>query len=235
MEGILLFNLKSIGQVLLLLAFVSNLIGCNPINKKDKLINNDADIALNERPEFLDISASVIWDGDRTLGGNWISHPDIDSPERVLIKNPSNEKTVVGAVFQKTNNISKRTSTISSDAAIALNIDKNVETKVDIVAVTAIEKSQITNSDDVEKNQNIDTKLVKPIIQVGIFSIENNARKTHEQMRQLELPAKIIDFEIKGKPYWRVVVGPASTEENRSNMLNSIKLAGFTDAYFVSN
>ena len=231
----MLFNLKSIGQVLLLLVFASILTSCNPINKKDKSVNNKANIAVDERPEILNISASVIWDGDRTLGGNWISHPDIDSPKRVLIKNPSNGKTVAGAVFQNTNNKPKRKSTISSDAAIALNIDKNIETKVDIVAVSATQKNQTINTVDAEKNKNVDTKLAKPLIQVGIFSIENNARKTREQMTKLALPVKIIDFELKGKPYWRVIAGPASTEENRNNMLNLIKLAGFTDAYFVSN
>ena len=53
-------------------------------------------------PEILDISASVMWDGEQTLGGNWISHPNVDSPERVLIKNISNGKSIVGAIFQQT-------------------------------------------------------------------------------------------------------------------------------------
>ena len=54
-------------------------------------------------------------------------------------------------------------------------------------------------------------------------------------MRQLNLPVNIFDFQIKGKPYWRVVAGPAETEDSRRNMLKLIKSAGFKDAYFVSN
>ena len=54
-------------------------------------------------------------------------------------------------------------------------------------------------------------------------------------MLQLNVPVNIFDFEIKGKPYWRVVAGPAHSVDSRKNMLKSIKLAGFTDAYYVSN
>ena len=54
-------------------------------------------------------------------------------------------------------------------------------------------------------------------------------------MSKLNLPVNILDFQIKGKPYWRVVAGPASTSDSRKNMLKDIKSAGFTDAYYVSN
>ena len=81
----------------------------------------------------------------------------------------------------------------------------------------------------------LETKLSKSFIQVGIFGVENNANKTRDQMLQLNLPVNIFDFQIKGKPYWRVVAGPASTADSRKKMLKSIKSAGFTDAYYVSN
>ena len=54
-------------------------------------------------------------------------------------------------------------------------------------------------------------------------------------MLQLNLPVNILDFQIKGKPYWRVVAGPASSSDSRRSMLKTIKSAGFTDAYFISN
>ena len=54
-------------------------------------------------------------------------------------------------------------------------------------------------------------------------------------MLKLNLPVNIFDFQIKGKPYWRVVAGPASTSDGRKNMLKLIKSAGFSDAYYVSN
>ena len=55
-------------------------------NKSRSAKKTGRNVTLDEKPEILDISAAVIWDGDQTLGGNWVSHPDVDSPERVLIK-----------------------------------------------------------------------------------------------------------------------------------------------------
>ena len=94
------FSINLIGKFLLVLSFVITNAGCSPLAKKSNSAKNNAKVILDEKPEILDISAVVIWDGNQTLGGNWISHPDVASPERVLIKNISNGKSVFGAVFQ---------------------------------------------------------------------------------------------------------------------------------------
>ena len=234
----MLLSVRLIAKFLLVLSFVSTIAGCNPLTNKSKSTKNTSNITLDEKPEILDLSASVIWDGEQTLGGNWISHPDVDSPERVLIKNISNGKSIVGAIFQQTKKMKTGPAVISSDAAKALNIAQNDQTKVQIIAVRAAERTSITptiaepNKSD---SASIETKLSKPFIQVGIFGVENNANKTKDQMLQLDLPVNILDFQIKGKPYWRVVAGPASSSDSRRSMLKTIKSAGFTDAYFISN
>lgn len=234
----MLLSVRLIAKFLLVLSFVSTIVGCNPLTNKSKSTKNTSNITLDEKPEILDLSASVIWDGEQTLGGNWISHPDVDSPERVLIKNISNGKSIVGAIFQQTKKMKTGPAVISSDAAKALNIAQNDQTKVQIVAVRAAERTSITptiaepNKSD---SASIGTKLSKPFIQVGIFGVENNANKTKDQMLKLNLPVNILDFQIKGKPYWRVVAGPASSSDSRRSMLKTIKSAGFTDAYFISN
>ena len=238
MECILLLSVRLIAKFLLVLSFVSTIVGCNPLTNKSKSTKNTSNITLDEKPEILDLSASVIWDGEQTLGGNWISHPDVDSPERVLIKNISNGKSIVGAIFQQTKKMKTGPAVISSDAAKALNIAQNDQTKVQIVAVRAAERTSITPTiaePTKSDGASIGTKLSKPFIQVGIFGVENNANKTKDQMLQLDLPVNILDFQIKGKPYWRVVAGPASSSDNRRSMLKTIKSAGFTDAYFISN
>ena len=234
----MLLSVRLIAKFLLVLSFVSTIVGCNPLTNKSKSTKNTSNITLDEKPEILDLSASVIWDGEQTLGGNWISHPDVDSPERVLIKNISNGKSIVGAIFQQTKKMKTGPAVVSSDAAKALNIAQNDQTKVQIIAVRAAERTSITptiaepNKSD---SASIETKLSKPFIQVGIFGVENNANKTKDQMLKLNLPVNILDFQIKGKPYWRVVAGPASSSDSRRSMLKTIKSAGFTDAYFISN
>ena len=232
------FNFKSFGKVLFLTTFAITVVSCGSFGNKARTSNNKAEISFQEKPKILDISTSVIWDGSQTLGGNWVSHPNIKSPERVLIKNTTNGKSVVGAVFQQNKNLNKGLAAISSDAAKALSISKNDETKLQLVAIKVIENSKEKTDDtstNVEKKPTSNVNLTKPFIQVGIFGVENNAIKTRDQMAKLGLPINTFDFKIKEKTYWRVVAGPATTLENKDNMLNTIKSAGFTDAYFVSN
>ena len=220
------------------MSFVTTIVGCSPLISKSKSAKNITNATLDEKPEILDISAAVIWDGNQTLGGNWISHPGVDSPERVLIKNISNGKSVVGAIFQQTKKMKSEPALISSDAAKALDIAQNERTEVQIVAIRVPDSTaptKIIAKTKIEKSASLEAKLSKPFIQVGIFGVQDNAKKTKDKMSKLNLPVNILDFQIKGKPYWRVVAGPASTSDSRKNMLKDIKSAGFTDAYYVSN
>ncbi|WP_299614149.1 SPOR domain-containing protein [uncultured Tateyamaria sp.] len=79
------------------------------------------------------------------------------------------------------------------------------------------------------------SKLDRPFIQIGIFSIEANADRTAKQMRNAGVIPTVKSFERDGKPFWRVVVGPAATSSERSQLLKTIKGEGFTDAYAVTN
>ncbi len=234
----MLLNAKLIEKFLLVLIFVSNFVACSPLPNKSTSIPTAAKTTLEEKPEILDISTSVFWDGKQTLGGNWISHPDVDSPERVLIRNIANGKSIVGAIFQQSKKIKSGSAQISSDAAKSLKIDKNEQTKVQIIAIKKTKSTASSKKVD-EPTQaervKLDTKVAKPFIQVGIFGIQENAVNTKDRMLQLSLPVNIVDLQIKGKPYWRIVAGPATTSENRNKMLKLVRSAGFTDAYFVSN
>jgi len=40
---------------------------------------------------------------------------------------------------------------------------------------------------------------------------------------------------VQGSPFWRVIVGPAGSEAQRSAYLDQVKAQGFADAYFVRN
>ena len=167
------------------------------VESMTRLSNSEAEINFHEKPKILDISATVIWDGSQTLGGNWVSHPNIKSPERVSIKNTTNGKSVVGAVFQQTKNPNEGLAAISSDAAKALNISKNDDTKLQLVAIKMIENSKDTadgTSRSVEKKPTSNAKLTKPFIQVGIFGVENNAVKTGNQMSKLGLQTNTFEF-----------------------------------------
>lgn len=79
------------------------------------------------------------------------------------------------------------------------------------------------------------SKLSKPFLQIGIFSIQANAENTAAQMRRAGMVPTIKPGESNGKKFWRVVVGPAANSAERSALLKKIKDTGFTDAYAVTH
>ncbi len=79
------------------------------------------------------------------------------------------------------------------------------------------------------------SSLEKPYIQIGIFSVEQNARNTATAMRQNGMVPVVKEQSAKGKKFWRVIVGPATTKSERSVLLKKIKGVGFEDAYPVTN
>lgn len=79
------------------------------------------------------------------------------------------------------------------------------------------------------------SSLDKPYLQIGIFSVQGNAQNTANQMRSAGIVPTVYEQSSNGKPFWRVVVGPAQTSSERSALLKKIKGIGFSDAYAVTN
>ena len=79
------------------------------------------------------------------------------------------------------------------------------------------------------------SKLAKPYIQIGIFSVEQNAKNTATAMRQDGMVPTVKKQSSNGKTFWRVVVGPATSKSEMDALLKKIKATGFSDAYAVTN
>ncbi|AHD01537.1 SPOR domain-containing protein [Leisingera methylohalidivorans] len=77
--------------------------------------------------------------------------------------------------------------------------------------------------------------LDKPYIQIGIFSVEANAKRTANMMRSAGMVPVVREQASSGKAFWRVLVGPAQNKTERSQLLKSVKETGFADAYAVTN
>lgn len=75
----------------------------------------------------------------------------------------------------------------------------------------------------------------KPYIQLGLFSVEENARRLADQLRARGIIPLIRQGSASGKTYWRVLVGPAETGAERAALMKKVKAMGFADAYFVSS
>lgn len=81
----------------------------------------------------------------------------------------------------------------------------------------------------------VKSSLAKPYIQIGIFSIEGNADRTATQMRSAGMVPLVKEQSANGKPFWRVLVGPATTKGELNELLKKIRAEGFSDAYAVTN
>lgn len=79
------------------------------------------------------------------------------------------------------------------------------------------------------------SSLERPFIQIGIFSIEANATGTADRLRSTGIVPTVLQQESQGRTFWRVIVGPASSEAERAELLRQVKSQGFEDAYAVTN
>jgi cell division septation protein DedD len=79
------------------------------------------------------------------------------------------------------------------------------------------------------------SSLAKPYVQIGIFSVEQNALNTATAMRTAGMIPTVKELGLNGKTFWRVIVGPAQGKSDLTQLLKKVKSQGFTDAYAVKN
>lgn len=75
----------------------------------------------------------------------------------------------------------------------------------------------------------------RAFVQIGIFSVEANAKRAADQIRAAGPAAEVRKEESQGKTFWRVVAGPAGSAAEREALVKKIKGLGYADAYAVSN
>lgn len=260
-----------------------------------KLIERDV-----EAPDVFQVTEKGLWDGRPSLGGVWVAHPDVQEPERVIIRNTKNGKFVIGALFRRERNNPGPILQVSSDAADALNMLAGAPAQLNVTALRresapdpeALAAAEVEGEGEdgtlapaeVEQTtldplagaaaaiENAEaaepvrpatqtagataavateatpkptpaaatparstSSLSKPYLQIGIFSVEQNARNTATAMRQEGMVPTVKKQSSQGKTFWRVVVGPAQSKSEQSVLLKKVKEVGFDDAYAVTN
>jgi len=236
-------------------------------------VSGDTTVKLVERdveaPDVFQVTDQALWDGRPSLGGVWVAYPGNTQPERVIIRNQTNNKFVIGALFKRERENPGPSIQLSSDAAAALGVLAGKPTTLN---VTALRREQVPDapapvaeddSSDTPKDEPVNAlaaaaaaidaaekakakptpppvrtasgALDKPFIQIGIFSVEQNARNTATSLKTLGIIPIIKAQESKGKKFWRVLAGPASNKSERSQLLKKVRTLGFNDAYFVTN
>jgi cell division protein FtsN len=88
-----------------------------------------------ESPEVFSATDEGLWDGRPSLGGIWVAHPDVTSPERVVIRNASTGKEITGALFRREREMPGPRIQVSSDAAAALGMVAGAPAELSVVAL----------------------------------------------------------------------------------------------------
>ncbi len=237
-----------------------------------------------EAPDVFQVTDEGLWDGRPSLGGVWVAHPGVKDPERVIIRNTANSKSVIGALFRREQANPGPALQVSSDAAAALEMLAGAPVELSVIALrreeapdpaaqaeseaeldapdavevstldpisgaaAAIDEADVaaqTASGAVAKPAvaakpaasapKAKSALKKPYLQIGIFSVEQNANNAAKAMRKAGMVPEVLSQSSQGKKFWRVIVGPATSTSERDTLLKTIKGVGFGDAYPVTN
>jgi cell division septation protein DedD len=122
-----------------------------------KLVERDV-----ESPEVFQVTEKALWDGRPSLGGVWVAHPDSDQPERVIIRNKTNGKFVIGALFKRERDNPGPKLQLSSDAASALGVLAGAPTTLN---VTVLRRETVTVDDgggSPATPETVTTEVLKP-------------------------------------------------------------------------
>lgn len=106
-----------------------------------KLIDHDV-----EAPDVFQTTDKALWDGRPSLGGVWVATADAKDPERVILRNPSNGKFVIGALFRREADNPGPKLQISSDAADALGILAGAPITLNVTALRRQEAPAATDA-----------------------------------------------------------------------------------------
>lgn len=93
-----------------------------------------------EAPEVFSLTGEGLWDGRPSLGGVWVAYSTVKDPERVMIRNARNGKSVVGALFRRERELPGPGLQVSSDAAEALGMLAGQPADLSVVALRREEK-----------------------------------------------------------------------------------------------
>jgi cell division septation protein DedD len=97
-----------------------------------RLVQSDRDV---ERPDIFVVTDRGLWDGRPSLGGVWVAHPDVQDPQRVIIRNTETGASIVGALFRRERENPGPLLQVSSDAATELGLLAGAPTELSVIAL----------------------------------------------------------------------------------------------------
>jgi len=119
-----------------------------PASSSTRLVERDV-----ESPDVFQVTDAGLWDGRPSLGGVWIAHPTVEDPERAIIRNTTNGKFVIGALFRRERENPGPKLQVSSDAAEALGMLAGQPANLN---VTALRREEVPEASPAPTGQSLD-------------------------------------------------------------------------------
>ncbi len=188
-----------------------------------KLVERDV-----EAPEVFSVSDQGLWDGRPSLGGVWVAHPDVTDPERVIIRNETDGKFVIGALFRRERDLPGPKLQMSSDAAAALGILAGAPAPLNVTALRRQEAD--TPAPDAAPEGTIETPsevtetTLDPVAVTAGTAIEAAPAAAKPAAPVAPKPAATKPTSSLAKPF--VQIGIFSVEANAERAANQMRSAG---------
>ena len=190
-----------------------------------KLVERDV-----EAPEVFQVTDSGLWDGRPSLGGVWVAHPDVNEPERVIIRNTQNSKFVIGALFRRERENPGPVIQVSSDAAAALGMLAGAPSELNVTALrretTEVEEPVEEPTEELAAPDDIEATALDPV--AGAAAAIEEAEAVGEPLSATVTPTPEPESGASAssiaKPY--IQIGIFNVEENARETAEKMRASG---------
>ena len=176
-----------------------------------------------EAPDVFQVTETGLWDGRPSLGGVWVAHPDVQDPERVIIRNQANGKFVIGALFRRERDNPGPSLQLSSDAADAIEVLAGQPVPLNVTALRreAVEKpTQTTPAQTaIEKPAAVKAQPLEDVVATTADTIDAS-RTQPPAAKPTPRPA----ISALNKPF--IQIGIFNVEQNAKNTAEAMRQAG---------
>lgn len=190
-----------------------------------------------EAPDLFFAKEAGLWDGRPSLGGVWVAHPDVDQPERVMIRNNTNGQFVVGALFRRERANPGPRLQLSSDAAQAIGVIAGAPVELEVVALKkekiAVEPPEPVVEDAIEEPSEIQESTLDPIAAAGAAietapptQVETEAVAAAAAAASTPSIESTLPISSLDKPF--IQVGIFNVEANAEEASNQMSRAGLS-------
>jgi len=125
-----------------------------------------------EAPDVFQTTETGLWDGNTSLSGVWVAHPEARDPERVIIRNTQSGAFVIGALFRADGPPQTPRLRVSSDAAAAIGLGPGEAVVLDVTALRRAEPLVAPASAETEPHS---TEMAVPMPDAAQDSAEATA------------------------------------------------------------